>query len=278
MRAFRNKGWEYYDLFCEIYPEGSATGRYAYHGTIGATVATAASSSTTSQIEGQLGNAASPDQSSLSAVYHPSVDSQQGIPTLALSHLPVPHYIPATTLPHIPVSEAMPSIASRSSNKRSHTVLSQDESVVASTQLFTGSVPLTNTSSVPDSGPAGPKKRSRTSVSRTGATHGSQDENRNQLIAIHTMNSAIQNVRDTITTGFRNSLSVVSDATKELYNVPGFKSNSDKVLVVAEFFASNKNRASMFLSFHPEEHAVYVERIYKEHCVVAEVVADPANE
>ena len=87
MRAFHNKGWEYYDLFCEIYPEGSATGRYAYHGTIGATVATVASSSTTSQIKGQLGNTASPDQSSLGAIYHPSVDSQQGIPTLALFHL-----------------------------------------------------------------------------------------------------------------------------------------------------------------------------------------------
>ena len=70
----------------------------------------------------------------------------------------------------------------------------------------------------------------------------------------------------------------MSDTTKELYNIPGFKSNSDKVLVVVEFFASNENRALMFLSFHPEEHAAYMERTYKEHCVVAEVVAEPANE
>ena len=66
------------------------------------------------------------------------------------------------------------------------------------------------------------------------------------------MNTAL---RDAITTGFKDkfAVQVVGEATKALYNVPGFAEQPSKISELRSVFAKNETLAAMFLSLGNNE-------------------------
>ena len=94
---------------------------------------------------------------------------------------------------------------------------------------------------------------------------GVKGQDPNSLIMVNQVNSAIHALRDTITMGFKDKLTVVSEATKALYNIPGFMEKPSKIPKLGMIFAQNENLAAMFLSLVDGEWVKCAINLYDKH-------------
>ncbi|KAG6375300.1 hypothetical protein JVT61DRAFT_3525 [Boletus reticuloceps] len=261
IKLFHNKGWGYYGLMKDIFPEGAATGGGSYRSTVAVPSAPSTTSPGHDELPINTVGASNPSNvSSHGVAYHLSTEDQH---RSAIAAIPSPAHA-SNPLPVPSVSQGTSSVVSNTgSNKCSYAMLSPDETGTHSpSHLFSASQPRTKCSSLP---PGSARKRSRTSASRVGAQE-AQEVDWTHLIMVNTVNNAIHSLRDTLSIGFRDRLTVVGDATKALYLIPSFSSDMDKVFAMGEFFAANENIASMFLSLREEDREACVNHLYTKHC------------
>ena len=103
------------------------------------------------------------------------------------------------------------------------------------------------------------------SATSQAATVGVKEQDLNLLIMVNQVNSAIHALHDTITTGFKDKLTIVSDATKVLYDIPGFMEKPSKIPELGMVFAQNENLAAMFLSLADGEWVKCATNLYNKH-------------
>ncbi|KAN0081516.1 hypothetical protein V8E55_009140 [Tylopilus felleus] len=77
-----------------------------------------------------------------------------------------------------------------------------------------------------------------------------EEEQRNQLIMINSVQNTISGLHDTLFSTFRDELTIVHDASKVLYLIPSFANDPQKLIALGEIFADKENvkKASFFLS------------------------------
>lgn len=253
MKGFRNKGWGYFKTMEEIFPEGVSTGNASWRGSSG----TLGLQSSTQPV---------PSTSSPSHASNAAVTSHAAVVGAAATHqltaLPLPHHTTSSTT-------TSPSVSTDPvGKKRAFSAVFPDEGNTtspASSPLFSAppQVPLESTSSSIPSSRA--SKRSRPS-----ATQVREEEQRNQLIMINSVQNTISGLRDTLFSTFRDELTVVHDASKALYLIPSFANDPQKLIALGEFFADKENvkKASFFLSLKDSERCEYAERLYAMHCTL----------
>ena len=266
MKNFCNKGWGYFSMMEEIFPEGGSTGNVSWRGSNGTLgpplypppppppLQPSASSGSTVPV-------------SEAAVYAPTIttqhtDNAQADPTRI--NIPTP-------------ATSVSAISKSAGKKRVHTMVFLDESNASSlpsSPLF--SAPHRPTESSPSVPPSmqGASKRSQKSALQT-----REDDQRAQMITISTMQNAISNLCDTLSATFRDELTVVHDATRALYLIPSFAADPEKIFTLAEFFGNKQNIsfASIFLSLRDEGRPGYAERLYTQHCAPDSSPAGPST-
>ena len=94
---------------------------------------------------------------------------------------------------------------------------------------------------------------------------GVKEQDLNSLIMVNQVNSAIHALHDTIMMGFKDKLTIVSDATKALYDIPGFMEKPSKIPKLGMVFAQNENLAAMFLSLADSEWVKCATNLYDKH-------------
>ena len=75
------------------------------------------------------------------------------------------------------------------------------------------------------------------------------------------VNNMIHTLNDTITTQFHDKLTVVAEATDQLYHIPGLK--TEHIVELGEYFAKNEAKVSVFLSLQEEECKMYAFKLYR---------------
>lgn len=85
-----------------------------------------------------------------------------------------------------------------------------------------------------------------------GGSHASKHSHKNkepmgQVVAINAVNNTIWTLNDTFTMKFQDKLTNVSRVTTVLYQVPSLM--QDQIIDLAECFASDERKATVFLSF-----------------------------
>ena len=75
------------------------------------------------------------------------------------------------------------------------------------------------------------------------------------------VNNTIHTLNNTITTQFHDKLTVVAEATDQLYHILGLE--MEHIVELGKYFAKNEAKASAFLSLREEEHKVYAFKLYR---------------
>ena len=78
------------------------------------------------------------------------------------------------------------------------------------------------------------------------------------------VNNSIQTLNDIIATQFHDKLTVVSSATDQLYQIPGFE--TEHIVELGEYFSQNESKTSVFISLQQKEHIAYAFKLYNQLC------------
>ena len=156
----------------------------------------------------------------------------------------------------VPTSSSIATAGSRPSSKRLHSMISSD---VADMYLQSASLLLCSLPSAPLQISQGPSKHNWRKAATT-------DDKWSNVVVINAVNNSIQTLNNTITTQFRNKLTVVSTATGQLLvsQVPGL--TSEQIMELGKYFSMNKSRTSILLSLQQEERAAYAQKLYNQFC------------
>ena len=203
MKAFHNKGWGYLSLMEEIFPKCWATGGMAHHGTAGAPPGAPPSAAL-----GAAGNNSTSNVPSSNTIHHPSTLNQ---------------CLPATIVSGAPLTISWSESAG---TKCSHSMIFPDNSasrITSPSHLFSSLQHHSTASSTHVS------KCSQTSATSQAATMGVKGQDPNLLIMVNQVNSTIHALHDTIMKGFKDKLTVVSEAIKALYSISGFMEKPSKI-------------------------------------------------
>ena len=236
MKQFRNHGWKYLEQMEDIVPSGGANGvRSSYRGTTGIPAAVSGTD-TPGSVTSVTGDV-------------PPVASAGSATASILPPLPAP-------LPASPVT----AVGSNSS-KRPYSMMSPDVTNPSDPSLLfsppvrpPSSISLPSVSQVAPS--QGPSKRGKTTALK--------DDKRSNVVAINMVNNSIQTLNDTIATQFRDKLTVISSATDQLYQIPGFE--TEHIVELGEYFSQNESKASVFISLRQEERIAYAFKLYNQLC------------
>ncbi|KAG9312370.1 hypothetical protein JVU11DRAFT_6743 [Chiua virens] len=241
---FKKKG---FPLLCEmeeIYPDAGATGDHVFHpgrarqqppslsgGNLGAC-------SVAPLMQATAGSTAIPMPSDPSDAMDISVLASPA-PPMSSTHFAVPS-------------------ATSTRNKRPLSTVSPNVTTSPSLLFSPGPVPASNSafSTNPPSTMSRGSKQSCVSVL-------ARDNNSNKTLDLPSINmvtNSITNLTDAIRTSFRDKLSVIGEATQQLYHLePALP--AEQVVIVGEHFMEHETKAQFFLSLKSAECVMYMKKL-----------------
>ena len=185
-----------------------------------------------------------------------TITSSHGLIATATSSMPTDNITSSLVSPFSEGAGSSSHSPSRPSSKRPLSMVSPDETVLSSpSHFFSVSHPQTM-SLVP------PSTRGTGKHTQLSAAQAQEEENQSQLIKINSITNTIHCLQNTLSTGFQELHTIIGRATAALYTISGW-ANMPKVTAVAEYFASNVNHASAFLSLKEDDCPGYAKMLYK---------------
>ena len=93
------------------------------------------------------------------------------------------------------------------------------------------------------------------------STHAKKDDKQSTIVAVNMVNNIICTLNNTITTQFHDKLTIVTEATDQLYHILGLK--TEHIMELGKYFVQNEAKVSVFLALPEKEHKDYAFNFYR---------------